>query len=162
MFCSAKELCARLTTSSLCDAPRKCERACKFELNSRLQTSHRCFSWFTGRVLVERCGCIMFARGADAVVLVTVCESMMNWPRWLNEQFWSNDWNTANKIAMYVLISISQLINNSSELQHRSMGNRKCIQPLTNHDPITPNTSTFGDKAYHWWQLKTGQLTKYQ
>jgi len=94
MFRSVQAEWARLMTSSLCDAPWKCDRACMLELNSRLQTSHRGFTGFTERLLV-----FLAAAAEHAVTCadVAISESVMKWLCWLNEQFSSNDWNTANK-----------------------------------------------------------------
>jgi len=66
-------------TSSLCDAPWKCDRACMLELNLRLQTSHLGFSWlFTESVVV-------FLTAAALQVLIRadvgICESAITWSR---------------------------------------------------------------------------------
>lgn len=92
---------ARLRTSSLCAAPWKCDNACIVELNSRLHTSHRGFSRLTEHLVVS-----LVAADVATRVAVTVCESVINWPRWLDVEFCSNDWNTANK-SIIQLISLS-------------------------------------------------------
>ena len=96
---------ARLITSSLCAIPRKCDRACTLELNSRLQISQRGFSRFAERLSVDEVftavalhlAFVVYALGAEACSVVN-CEPMMNWRCWLQERFCSNDWNTANKL----------------------------------------------------------------